>query len=168
MPFASKATTDPAVQARLDDPAKHWKYDPGDIDDRELWDEYMEAYRIAIAETDTEHAPWYIVPANRKWYSRIAVQELLITALEALDLVRSQPFDMVFCDVGMPGKNGLDLCTELRAEGVDSKLVLITGWDGAQIRGDDRFASCDDILQKPFVGTDIIDVVTRMFPDVAH
>lgn len=71
---------------RLERPEKHWKYNPGDVDERALWDEYMEAYRIAIAETDADHAPWYIVPANRKWYSRMAVQELLIEALSAMDL----------------------------------------------------------------------------------
>lgn len=71
---------------RLERPEKHWKYNPGDVDERALWDEYMKAYRIAIAETDADHAPWYIVPANRKWYSRMAVQELLIEALSAMDL----------------------------------------------------------------------------------
>ena len=71
---------------RLERPEKHWKYTPGDVDERALWDEYMEAYRIAVAETDADHAPWYIVPANRKWYSRMAVQELLIEALSAMDL----------------------------------------------------------------------------------
>ncbi len=71
---------------RLDRPDKFWKYHPSDVDEREFWDQYMEAYRIAIEETDTEKAPWFIVPANRKWYSRIAVQELLIAALESMDL----------------------------------------------------------------------------------
>lgn len=71
---------------RLDRPDKHWKYNTGDVDERAYWDDYMEAYRIAIAETDTDQAPWYIVPANRKWYSRLAVQELLIEALEDMDL----------------------------------------------------------------------------------
>lgn len=71
---------------RLDRPDKFWKYHPGDVDERAYWDEYMDAYRIAIEETDADHAPWFIVPANRKWYSRVAVQELLITALESLEL----------------------------------------------------------------------------------
>jgi PPK2 family polyphosphate:nucleotide phosphotransferase len=71
---------------RLDRPDKFWKYAPGDVDERAHWDEYMDAYRVAIEETDADHAPWFIVPANRKWYSRIAVQELLITALESLEL----------------------------------------------------------------------------------
>ncbi|HEY4616269.1 MAG TPA: PPK2 family polyphosphate kinase [Citricoccus sp.] len=71
---------------RLERPDKHWKYQPGDVDERAHWDEYMDAYRIAIEETDADHAPWFIVPANRKWYSRAAVQELLISALESLEL----------------------------------------------------------------------------------
>ncbi|GAA4770840.1 hypothetical protein GCM10025784_18070 [Citricoccus nitrophenolicus] len=71
---------------RLDRPDKFWKYNPADVDERAVWDEYMEAYRIAIAETDTDDAPWFMVPADRKWYSRIAVQELLIHAMESMDL----------------------------------------------------------------------------------
>ena len=71
---------------RLERPDKFWKYSPTDVDERAYWDEYMEAYRAAIAETDTDDAPWFIVPANRKWYSRIAVQELMIRVLEGMGL----------------------------------------------------------------------------------
>ncbi|HYG62562.1 MAG TPA: PPK2 family polyphosphate kinase, partial [Thermoanaerobaculia bacterium] len=56
------------LQARLDDPTKHWKFRRGDLDDRRLWDEYQRAYEEALSRTSTDHAPWYIVPANRKWY----------------------------------------------------------------------------------------------------
>jgi PPK2 family polyphosphate:nucleotide phosphotransferase len=73
------------LQERLDRPDKHWKYSPGDIDDRLLWREYREAYEIAFERTSTEVAPWYAVPADRKWYARLAVQELLIAALEDID-----------------------------------------------------------------------------------
>jgi PPK2 family polyphosphate:nucleotide phosphotransferase len=72
--------------ARLDDPAKHWKYSPGDVDERQLWDEYMQAYEIAIRRTSTSRNPWHVVPANRKWYARLAVQHLLTRALAGLDL----------------------------------------------------------------------------------
>jgi PPK2 family polyphosphate:nucleotide phosphotransferase len=72
--------------ARLDDPAKHWKYSPGDVDERQLWDRYMEAYEIAIRRTSTARNPWYVVPANHKWYARLAVQHLLTSALRGLDL----------------------------------------------------------------------------------
>jgi len=74
------------LQARLDDPAKHWKYNPGDVDERALWAEYMEAYRIAITRTDTDEAPWYVIPADRKWYARLAVQHLLVDALRGMAL----------------------------------------------------------------------------------
>ena len=74
------------LQARLDDPAKHWKYNPGDIDERELWPQYMEAYEIALRRTTTVIAPWHVVPADHKWYARLAVQQLMLDALRGLKL----------------------------------------------------------------------------------
>ncbi|MFF1571201.1 polyphosphate kinase 2 family protein [Leifsonia sp. NPDC058292] len=71
---------------RLDRPEKHWKYNPGDVDERLLWDHYQEAYQVAFDRTSTDYAPWYVVPADRKWYARLAVQHLLVQALEGLDL----------------------------------------------------------------------------------
>lgn len=70
---------------RLDRPDKHWKFNPGDIDEREHWDAYMEAYQVAINRTARAVAPWAVVPADRKWYARLAVQELLVEALERID-----------------------------------------------------------------------------------
>ncbi|MDT0117248.1 polyphosphate kinase 2 family protein [Microbacterium sp. PRF11] len=70
---------------RLERPDKHWKYNPGDVDERELWDAYMDAYQVAIERTSTPIAPWHVVPADRKWYARLAVQQLLIDALEDID-----------------------------------------------------------------------------------
>ncbi|MGO2111884.1 MAG: polyphosphate kinase 2 family protein [Pseudoclavibacter sp.] len=70
---------------RLARPDKHWKYAPGDIDERMLWDDYQEAYEIALQRTSTDDAPWYCVPANRKWYARLAVKDILIGALRDLD-----------------------------------------------------------------------------------
>lgn len=72
--------------ARLDNPAKHWKYNRGDLDERAFWDDYMNAYQAAIDETSTRDAPWHVVPANKKWYARIAVQQLLLGALAELNL----------------------------------------------------------------------------------
>ncbi|WP_284751653.1 polyphosphate kinase 2 family protein [Arthrobacter sp. efr-133-R2A-120] len=72
--------------SRLDDPSKHWKYSTGDLKERAFWDSYMEAYQLVFEKTSTEVAPWYVVPANKKWFARIAVQELLLEALEKLDL----------------------------------------------------------------------------------
>lgn len=71
--------------ARLDDPEKHWKYNAGDIDERERWPEYMDAFSIAIERTATERAPWYVVPANAKWYARAAVQRIVISELQRID-----------------------------------------------------------------------------------
>lgn len=71
---------------RLDDPTKYWKYNPGDIDERLKWPQYEEAYQAVLDRTSTDYAPWHVVPCNRRWYSRLAVTELLIQALESLDL----------------------------------------------------------------------------------
>ena len=71
--------------ARLDDPAKHWKYNPGDIDERARWDEYQRAYQDAVTRCSTEAAPWYVVPADRKWYRNWAVATLLRRAFGDLD-----------------------------------------------------------------------------------
>lgn len=73
------------LQERLDRPDKHWKFNPGDIDEREHWAAYQEAYQIALTRTSTPDAPWNVVPANHKWYARWAVQGLLLDALRALD-----------------------------------------------------------------------------------
>ena len=73
------------LHERLERPDKHWKYNPGDVDERMLWDDYQRAYQLAIERTDAEHAPWFVVPADHKWYARLAVQSLLITALERID-----------------------------------------------------------------------------------
>ena len=72
------------LKERLDNPEKHWKFNPGDIDEREHWDAYQEAYQIALARTSTPDAPWYVVPADHKWYARWAVQGLLLDALREL------------------------------------------------------------------------------------
>jgi len=72
------------LEARLDDPTKHWKFNPADLDDRELWPQFMEAYQLAIQRTSTDAAPWYVIPADHKWYGRLAVQQLLLDALSDL------------------------------------------------------------------------------------
>ena len=72
--------------ARLDNPAKQWKYSSGDLKERAFWADYMYAYQKAIDKTNTEVAPWHVVPANKKWYARIAVQQLLLEALDGMNL----------------------------------------------------------------------------------
>ncbi|WP_068421797.1 polyphosphate kinase 2 family protein [Janibacter terrae] len=70
---------------RLERPDKHWKFNPGDIDERGHWAEYQEAYQAVIDRTSTDVAPWYVVPADRKWYARLAVMNLLKEHLTDLD-----------------------------------------------------------------------------------
>ena len=62
---------------RIDRPDKHWKYNPGDIDERARWDDYAEAYQIALERTSTPVAPWFVIPANKKWYARLAVKSIV-------------------------------------------------------------------------------------------
>ncbi|WP_199849443.1 PPK2 family polyphosphate kinase [Blastococcus sp. Marseille-P5729] len=71
--------------ARLDDPTKHWKFNPGDVDERALWDDYQDAYFLALTRCSTEHAPWYAVPSDRKWYRNWAIGQLLVETLRELD-----------------------------------------------------------------------------------
>jgi PPK2 family polyphosphate:nucleotide phosphotransferase len=82
----SSAEQKSRLLARLDDPTKHWKYNPGDVDERALWPAYLEAYQAVLERCNTERAPWYVVPADRKWYRNWAVAQLLVEHLRALDL----------------------------------------------------------------------------------
>lgn len=67
---------------RLDDPTRHWKFSPGDIDDRARWEDYLDAYDVALERCGTPAAPWHVIPANRKWYRNWAVAQLLAEELE--------------------------------------------------------------------------------------
>jgi len=72
--------------ARLDEPEKQWKFSMHDVEERKRWDDYMRAYEQTIRATSTRHAPWFVVPADHKWFSRLVVSRIIIEALEALDL----------------------------------------------------------------------------------
>ena len=74
------------LKARLDDPTKYWKYNPGDLDARAKWPAYQEAYAAALELCNTDVAPWYVIPADRKWYRNWAVAELLRETLAGLDI----------------------------------------------------------------------------------
>ncbi|WP_063038253.1 polyphosphate kinase 2 family protein [Nocardia grenadensis] len=74
------------LRQRLERPDKYWKFSPGDIDERAYWPAYQQAYQDVLDRTSTGYAPWYVLPSDAKWYSRLAVTELLIEALEKLDL----------------------------------------------------------------------------------
>ncbi len=74
------------LKERLADPLKHWKFRIGDLEDRALWDDYTAAYQDALEKTTTPWAPWYVVPANRKWFRNLVVATALVEALEALKI----------------------------------------------------------------------------------
>jgi PPK2 family polyphosphate:nucleotide phosphotransferase len=74
------------LSERLDRPDKYWKYNTADVDERLRWPAYQEAYQALLERTSTDYAPWHVVPCDRKWYSRLAILELLIEALEGLNL----------------------------------------------------------------------------------
>ena len=81
----SKETQCERLQARLDDPAKHWKFNLGDLSERKLWDDYQKAYESALEECSTEYAPWRIIPSDQKWCRNLVVSELLRNTLEEMD-----------------------------------------------------------------------------------
>lgn len=70
--------------ARLDDPSKHWKFNPGDLDERARWPEYRRAYEIALERTNTDCAPWHVIPSDRKWYRNLAIARLLHHTLDEM------------------------------------------------------------------------------------
>jgi PPK2 family polyphosphate:nucleotide phosphotransferase len=71
---------------RLEEPEKNWKFSAGDVRERACWDDYQEAYGDMIRNTATEHAPWYVVPADNKWFTRLVISTVIVDALESLDL----------------------------------------------------------------------------------
>lgn len=76
---------------RMNDPAKHWKFSLGDLAERELWNEYMAAYEQCLAETSTDEAPWYVIPADHKWVSRALVAQIITQTVDDLDLQWPEP-----------------------------------------------------------------------------
>jgi PPK2 family polyphosphate:nucleotide phosphotransferase len=81
------------LQARLDEPDKRWKFRKGDLADRKLWPKYTEAYEDVLAQTSTGWAPWYIVPANHKWYRNLVVASIVVETLHGLDMKQPQTED---------------------------------------------------------------------------
>ena len=82
----SKEVQKERLLARLDRPDKYWKYNSGDLSARAKWDDYREAYAIALERTNTDHAPWHVVPSDHKWFRNLAVGQLLLAALRDMDL----------------------------------------------------------------------------------
>ena len=81
----SPETQKERLLARLDDPTKYWKFNPGDIDERGHWTDYRAAYETMLERTNTEIAPWHVIPADRKWYRNLAVGRLLLDALRGMN-----------------------------------------------------------------------------------
>ena len=79
------------LQERLDTPEKQWKFNKADLDHRKLWDDYMEAFEAVLSKTSTENAPWYIIPANRKWYRNLLIGTIIVEALESLNMAFPEP-----------------------------------------------------------------------------
>lgn len=74
------------LQARLDEPDKNWKFAKGDLAERAIWPQYQTAYEAVLSRTSTLQAPWYIIPANRKWYRNLVISQILVDTLEGLDM----------------------------------------------------------------------------------
>ncbi|MBC8229823.1 polyphosphate kinase 2 family protein [bacterium] len=82
----SKSEQKKRLESRLKDPAKNWKFSEADVQERKYWDDYMEAYEDAINKCSTEWAPWYIIPANKKWYRDLVVGETIVKTMKDLDM----------------------------------------------------------------------------------
>lgn len=87
----SKREQKERLEARLEDPTKGYKFNPSDLDARARWADYMAAYEDALSETSTQAAPWFVVPADRKWYRNLVVAQILIDALESMHLEYPEP-----------------------------------------------------------------------------
>ena len=89
----SKSEQRRRLQARLDTPDKQWKFSKGDLAERQRWDEYVDAYEAALSKTSTSHAPWYVIPADRKWYRNLAISQILVDTLNGFDMSFPPPED---------------------------------------------------------------------------
>jgi PPK2 family polyphosphate:nucleotide phosphotransferase len=91
--YISKDEQKQRLQARLDDPNKRWKFAVGDLKERELWDDYVDAYEDVLSKTNTESAPWHVVPANKKWYRNFVITRKIVETLEGMGLKYPEPKD---------------------------------------------------------------------------
>lgn len=82
----SKEEQKERLEARLQNPVKHWKFNPDDLADRKRWDDFMAAYEDVITKTSTGYAPWFVVPADRKWYRNLCVARIMVDTLAKLDM----------------------------------------------------------------------------------
>lgn len=87
----SKEEQKTRLQARLDNPDKYWKFNPDDLKDRARWDQFQDVYEDVIEKTSTEVAPWYVIPADRKWYRNLCVARIMVETLKKLDMQFPEP-----------------------------------------------------------------------------
>jgi PPK2 family polyphosphate:nucleotide phosphotransferase len=91
MLYISKKEQARRFRLRIEDPTKNWKFSAADIKEREYWDQYIEAYEEVLRKCSTEYAPWYVIPANRKWFRNVAVSQIVLDALDDMDLKYPKP-----------------------------------------------------------------------------
>lgn len=89
----SKEEQKARLQSRLDEPHKHWKFSAGDLAERKLWDDYQKAFTDLLRETSTDYAPWYVIPADRKWFRNLLISRIVVDLLEGLDMQYPAPED---------------------------------------------------------------------------
>jgi len=89
----SKEEQKERLQERLDDAVKNWKFNPGDLEERKRWDDYMEAFQDALEKCSTEDAPWYVIPSNKKWFRNWAISDIIVRTLKAMPLEVPKPIE---------------------------------------------------------------------------
>ncbi len=89
--YISKEEQAERFRLRLEDKSKNWKFSPDDLKEREFWDQYLDAYTDVLRKCSTEYAPWYVIPANRKWFRNLAVSQIMVDTLESMDLKYPKP-----------------------------------------------------------------------------
>ena len=89
--YISKDEQAKRFQERLDDSTKNWKFSMADVKEREFWDDYIKAYDDALRECSTDYAPWYVIPANHKWFRNLAVSQIIVDTLEDMKLKFPKP-----------------------------------------------------------------------------
>ena len=89
--YISKDEQEKRFRERIEDKQKNWKFSPADIKEREYWDQYIEAYQDMLRKCSKDQAPWYVIPANNKWFRNLAVSQILSETLDAMDLKFPKP-----------------------------------------------------------------------------
>ncbi len=89
----SKGEQKERLQSRLDEPEKNWKFATGDLEERKLWNDYQDAFADMLGETSTDYAPWYVIPADRKWFRNLLISRIVCDALDDLDMAYPPPED---------------------------------------------------------------------------